>query len=775
MRLKYTLFLLCFVTITKAQTTFFNWGTTWKFLDDGSNQNTAWYGQLFNDNSWATGLAELGYGDGDEATTVSYGSSSSNKYITTYFRKSFNVANPALYSSLLFEYKRDDGIVIYLNGTEVHRDNMPGGTITFQSLASGTVAWPNEDDVYSVTISPGHLLAGNNVIAVEIHQDDAGSSDISFDGRFTGSTAPITANVIRGPYLQEATTSGITIRWRTDVPTDSRVFYGAVPGNLNNTAINLNFSAEHEVTINGLAPALLQYYSIGTNNTVLLADSNMYFKTNPVIGSRAPFRFWVIGDAGEGNTTQRNVRDAFIQYNGGSPHADGWLLLGDNAYDGGFDAEYQVAMFQNMYESTLTNTALWPAPGNHDYNNHIPFSPAPAYYDIFNLPVAGQSGGVASGTEKYYSYDYANVHFISLDSYDESRSSSGAMATWLLADLAANTQEWTVAYWHHPPYTKGTHDSDNPLFYDFEMVDMRQNILPILENAGVDLILCGHSHTYERSHLIDAHYGNSGSFNINTHALDASGGNYPAVSCPYEKNTISSQSHKGTVYAVVGCSAKTGSPQSSWPHPAMYTSSASHKGSLVLNFEANRLDADFVTETGSIQDHFTIIKNAGVNNQVQVCPGDPVYLVPSWPGAHEWFPGNSTADSLLVNPLFNTLYYVSDSSGCLRDTFVISTLPSPPCPPITTVHEQAEDAQIKVYPSILAAGEVFQVEIPQETIPGDVIRLFDTRGVCVTSIYPEYRQRNSLTFVHTANLGKGIYYAEVRTSAGIQIQKIIIY
>ena len=95
---------------------------------------------------------------------------------------------------------------------------------------------------------------------------------------------------------------------------------------------------------------------------------------------------------------------------------------------------------------------------------------------------------------------------------DVDRSATGAMAQWLEADLAANQSDWLIVYWHHPPYTKGTHDSDNPDGGDFELVEMRENILPILEQHGADLVLNGHSHNYERSKFIDGHYGYSDSY-----------------------------------------------------------------------------------------------------------------------------------------------------------------------------------------------------------------------------------------------------------------------
>ena len=91
------------------------------------------------------------------------------------------------------------------------------------------------------------------------------------------------------------------------------------------------------------------------------------------------------------------------------------------------------------------------------------------------------------------------------------------MLTWLQNDLASTTQPWVIAFFHHPPYSKGSHDSDT----DIELKEMRQNALPILENAGVDLVLSGHSHSYERSFLIDGHYGTSSTF---TSAMKKNGG-----------------------------------------------------------------------------------------------------------------------------------------------------------------------------------------------------------------------------------------------------------
>src|SRR5204863_983437 len=131
---------------------------------------------------------------------------------------------------------------------------------------------------------------------------------------------------------------------------------------------------------------------------------------------------------------------------------------------------------------------------------------------------------------------------ICLDSMTSDRSATGPMLSWLQGDLGANTKVWTIAFWHHPPYSKGSHDSD----IDTELVEMRANALPILENYGVDLVLCGHSHSYERSFLLDGHYGSSSTFN-NSMKKDGGSGRADDTGA-YRKQHASPFGHEGAVY-----------------------------------------------------------------------------------------------------------------------------------------------------------------------------------------------------------------------------------
>ena len=254
----------------------------------------------------------------------------------------------------------------------------------------------------------------------------------------------------------------------------------------------------------------------------------------------------------------------------------------------------------NVYPTMLRKSAVWATRGNHESATNG--SGVPWHYVAWTQPTAAEAGGVASGTEAYFSFNYGNIHVIYLDSFGSSRSSTGAMANWLRNDLAANTATWTIAFFHHPPYSKGSHNSDT----ESQLVEMRTNILPILEDGGVDLVLSGHSHAYERSFLLDGHYGTSGTL---TAAMKLNGGSgREDGSGAYTKASITPTAHLGAVYAVAGSSGQTSG--GTLNHPAMFIS-LNQLGSMVLDVDGTRLDAKFLRETGAIADYFTMLKTSG--------------------------------------------------------------------------------------------------------------------------------------------------------------------
>ena len=608
------LFVLFFALNAFAQTTLVARGSNWKYLDNGSNQGTAWVSAAFDDSAWASGNAQLGYGDGDETTIVSYGPDANNKYVTTYFRKSFAVADPSSFISLTLNILRDDGAVVYLNGTEIYRNNMPAGAVGYQTLASTAISGAEETSTFLQAngISASLLAAGNNVLAVEIHQSGATSSDISFDFDLIGQTSAPTASVTRGAYLQMGTANAMTLRWRTNIATDSRVQFGTTQGSLTSAQTDAALTTEHEIRLTGLAPNTKYFYSIGSSAQVLAGnDANHFFVTSPAAGQANPYRIWVLGDSGTADANAQAVRNAYLNFTGAT-YTNLALMLGDNAYENGTDAEYQAAVF-DMYPSVLRQTPLWSTIGNHDTAQSTSPPSSLPYFQMFTLPTAGEAGGVASGTEKYYSFNYGNIHFVCLDSMTSSRAVGGAMYTWLENDLAQNTQPWTIAFWHHPPYSKGSHNSDT----ETQLAEMRANFLPLLESWGVDLVLAGHSHSYERSFLIDGHYGTSDTF---TDSMKKNpGGGREETDGAYTKSMLAPVANEGAVYAVAGSSGKISGGLLN--HPAMFIS-LNNLGSMVLDVNNDRLDAKFLRENGTVADYFTIIKGGTVTPTAPAAPSN---------------------------------------------------------------------------------------------------------------------------------------------------------
>lgn len=217
----------------------------WKYNDLGEDLGSSWTGLGYNDSSWSEGNAELGYGDGDETTVVSYGSNSNNKQITTYFRKAFEYTGTEDPLPSLLKIRRDDGAVIYLNGTEIARTNMPSGSVTYNTEATTAVSGTDESNLMEFLVE-APLLNGTNVLAVEIHQANGQSSDISFDLSFS---------------LQNATPNIISTNLTLPI---------SLTG-------NASYTAHYQTTGACLLPAQI------TQNTTLTIDCSPYLASGDVV------------------------------------------------------------------------------------------------------------------------------------------------------------------------------------------------------------------------------------------------------------------------------------------------------------------------------------------------------------------------------------------------------------------------------------------------------------------------------------------------------------
>src|SRR5258706_4194029 len=259
-----------------------NTNSSWKYLDNGSNQGTAWRATNFNDASWATGNAELGYGDGDEATIVSYGPNPNGKYITAYFRKSFSIANPAIYSSLTLGILRDDGAIVYLNGTEVYRTNMPGGNVNYLTKAVSNINGIDEATCYYYTFTSPFLVTGINNISVEIHQFNKTSPDISFN--FNLAALQISPCVVpAGLTTTTITSSSAILNWNSVA---GAVGYNIQYRVIGNPAWTSTSSSINSVLVSGLSTSTAYEWHVqadcgGSNVSAFSATANFATLTPP--------------------------------------------------------------------------------------------------------------------------------------------------------------------------------------------------------------------------------------------------------------------------------------------------------------------------------------------------------------------------------------------------------------------------------------------------------------------------------------------------------------
>jgi hypothetical protein len=176
--------------VAPSPTTLIPFGASWRYLGNGVSQGTNWIPATFDDTGWSNSPAKFGFNSGNTgfATILSYGSDATNKYPTYYFRKQFTVESAAAFTNLFAEVLRDDGVAVYLNGQDFYRNNLPAGPLAYSDFA--TNAADNGGVIQSATLPLTNLVIVTNVLAVEVHQSSANSSDLVFDLQLTANPAP---------------------------------------------------------------------------------------------------------------------------------------------------------------------------------------------------------------------------------------------------------------------------------------------------------------------------------------------------------------------------------------------------------------------------------------------------------------------------------------------------------------------------------------------------------------------------------------------------------
>lgn len=203
--------------------------TSWRYLDDRTGPAAEWTSVAFDDAAWRRGPAPLGYGEPEIATTLSFGARADEKPMAAYFRREFEVTDavPAARHAII-EMRIDDGVIVYLNGREIVRQNMPAGVPTVKTGAAARVEGPEEREYARHVLPAAALRPGRNVLAAEVHQVNAVSSDLFFDLRLTVSDEAPPVRLAKA--AREAT---LAYHRNHRVPPTQRIADGYVDGGRN--------------------------------------------------------------------------------------------------------------------------------------------------------------------------------------------------------------------------------------------------------------------------------------------------------------------------------------------------------------------------------------------------------------------------------------------------------------------------------------------------------------------------------------------------------------
>jgi hypothetical protein len=305
-------------------------------------------------------------------------------------------------------------------------------------------------------------------LAVSLAAAASGCGGNSGNSSSAGQANP---TLVRGPFLAEATTTSITIAWSTDVKGTGEVEYGLdlAYGSL---AVEGGSTKSHAVVITGLSPGTIYRYLVRTSEKVLFSGGS-FEATRPA--SDPHLRFVAFGDSGSGSADQLAVAARAL-----AAAPDLVIHTGDVIYDRG-EAEHFDPFYFEPYAALLEQVPFYTCLGNHD----VLTSNGQPYLEAFHLPHNNPQG-----TERYYSFDAANVHFIALDS-NQSVAAGTPMHDWLVSDLAG-AADWKIVFFHHPPFSSAMHAPDGPA--------LRAAYEPLFAAGGVDLVLNGHDHVYERTY-----------------------------------------------------------------------------------------------------------------------------------------------------------------------------------------------------------------------------------------------------------------------------------
>ncbi len=453
-------------------------GSVWKYLDDGSDQGTAWKETTFDDSGWQSGNAQLGFGDDDEAAVIN-----NSGGITYYFRQEFDVTDPDAQNGLKIRLLRDDGAVIYINGTEVLRSNMPSGTITYTTPAANAVGGDDEDIFYDFFITSETLTTGTNVIATEIHQISTSSSDISFDMEME--FADYTVDLFRKrPYiLYPGTNTEMLLLWQLNENGTCEISWGEDNSYSDGTLSVSEYGTDKQfkIQLNNLNPGTKYYYKVSCEGE----DTESSFVTGSNDTDTA-FSFYAYGDTRSQPAEHDGVAEQISAKISDDTASQTFIVnSGDLVENGDDELDWDNQFFLPQYENInemLSKLPYISAVGNHEGNGTLfsKYFPYPMY----------EAGGA------YFSFDYANAHFIVIDQYVD-YSDGSTQYDWIVNDLENSDKAWKFAMFHEPGWSAGGHSNE---------ADVQNILQPLFEQYDVSLVINGHNHYYSHALVNNIHH-----------------------------------------------------------------------------------------------------------------------------------------------------------------------------------------------------------------------------------------------------------------------------
>jgi predicted phosphodiesterase len=367
----------------------------------------------------------------------------------------------------------DDGFVAYLNGQEIARSNVPAGPLQCDDPATSHEA---STGPMTFTVDPGLLTQGDNVFAVEVHNSSLTSSDLSMRPTLVAwDVPPPDADITRGPFLQQVDRTSVLVVWETDQAVQSTVIYGDT-STMDRTIEDTDPKMRHVLLLPDLDPASEHFYQVQSARVPSLMGR---FMTE--MNRADPFRVAVYGDTRSNHNDHRAVMSQ-LEMEG----AHIALHSGDLVGDGDIPSQYDT--YFDIEAGLLLNVPQSPTLGNHERSGAL-------YLDLFELPPNSPS------PERYYWVHYSTVFYVALDMYGSAYDSGSQQFNWLETTLSDASQNSDVRHilvlLHHGPYDSGSHGSN---------MTVRNDLVPLFEQYGVDMVFSGHDHVYERGTVNDVKY-----------------------------------------------------------------------------------------------------------------------------------------------------------------------------------------------------------------------------------------------------------------------------